>query len=74
MQSEIFNILSNQKRGADNEIQLTDAMERLSNEQDFFGFQLKGLTFDCGSKAGFIEANIAFFLARSDMRNHVLLY
>ncbi|WP_409361466.1 UTP--glucose-1-phosphate uridylyltransferase GalU [Bartonella heixiaziensis] len=71
LQPEIFNILSNQERGAGNEIQLTDAMVRLSNEQDFFGYQLEGLTFDCGSKAGFIEANVAFSLARADMHSQV---
>ncbi|MET3589685.1 UTP--glucose-1-phosphate uridylyltransferase [Bartonella silvatica] len=71
LQPEIFNILSDQKRGAGNEIQLTDAMVRLSNEQDFFGFQLEGHTFDCGSKSGFIEANVAFSLARSDICSQV---
>ncbi len=71
LQPEIFNILSNQERGTGNEIQLTDAMVRLSKEQDFFGFQLEGLTFDCGSKAGFIEANVAFSLARADMHSQV---
>ncbi|EJF83215.1 UTP--glucose-1-phosphate uridylyltransferase GalU [Candidatus Bartonella washoeensis] len=71
LQPEIFNILSNQERGAGNEIQLTDAMVRLSKKQDFFGFQLEGLTFDCGSKAGFIEANVAFSLARADMHSQV---
>ncbi|MET3560131.1 UTP--glucose-1-phosphate uridylyltransferase [Bartonella japonica] len=71
LQPEIFNILSNQKQGAGNEIQLTDAMVRLSKEQDFFGFQLEGITFDCGSKVGFIEANVAFSLARSDMYSQV---
>lgn len=46
-------------------------MIRLSNEQDFWGFQLDGRTFDCGSKAGFVEANVAFSLARADMHSHV---
>ncbi|WP_208441587.1 UTP--glucose-1-phosphate uridylyltransferase GalU [Bartonella raoultii] len=71
LQPEIFNILSHQERGVGNEIQLTDAMVRLSKEQDFFGFQLKGRTFDCGSRAGFIEANVAFSLARADMHSQV---
>ncbi|ENN91389.1 UTP--glucose-1-phosphate uridylyltransferase GalU [Bartonella schoenbuchensis] len=71
LQPEIFDILSNQERGAENEIQLTDAMVRLSNEQAFFGFQLDGYTFDCGSTTGFIEANVAFALARADMHQHV---
>ncbi|MCZ2203944.1 UTP--glucose-1-phosphate uridylyltransferase GalU [Bartonella sp. A05] len=71
LQPEIFDILSKQERGAGNEIQLTDAMMQLSNKQDFFGFQLRGHTFDCGSKAGFIEANVAFALARADMKQQV---
>ncbi|GAA4663662.1 UTP--glucose-1-phosphate uridylyltransferase [Bartonella pachyuromydis] len=71
LQPEIFNILSNQEQGAGNEIQLTDAMVRLSKEQDFFGFQSEGRTFDCGSRTGFIEANVAFSLARADMHSQV---
>ncbi|EJF83693.1 UTP--glucose-1-phosphate uridylyltransferase [Bartonella rattimassiliensis] len=71
LQPEIFNILSTQERGAGNEIQLTDAMIRLSNEQGFWGLQLEGRIFDCGSKAGFIEANVAFSLARADMHSYV---
>ncbi|WP_455480223.1 UTP--glucose-1-phosphate uridylyltransferase GalU [Bartonella sp. B23] len=71
LQPEIFNILSNQERGAGNEIQLTDAMVKLSNEQNFFGYKLEARTFDCGSKAGFIEANVAFSLARADIHNQV---
>ncbi|WP_455482204.1 UTP--glucose-1-phosphate uridylyltransferase GalU [Bartonella sp. B35(2025)] len=71
LQPEIFNILSSHERGAGNEIQLTDAMVRLSDKQDFFGFQLEGLTFDCGSKTGFIEANVAFSLGRVDMHGQV---
>ncbi|AQX28346.1 UTP--glucose-1-phosphate uridylyltransferase GalU [Bartonella sp. JB15] len=67
LQPEIFDILSDQKQGTGNEIQLTDAMVRLSNKQTFFGFQLDGYTFDCGSKIGFIEANVAFALSRTDM-------
>ncbi|AQX22545.1 UTP--glucose-1-phosphate uridylyltransferase [Bartonella sp. 11B] len=71
LQPEIFDILSDQKRGTGNEIQLTDAMVRLSNEQAFFGFQLDGRTFDCGSKIGFIEANVAFALSRTDMHQQL---
>lgn len=71
LQPEIFNILVNQERGTGNEIQLTDAMVQLSNKQDFFGFQSEGRTFDCGSRAGFIEANVAFSLARADMHTQI---
>lgn len=62
LQPEIFGILEDQKPGAGNEIQLTDAMLTLAKSQDFYGYTFTGDTFDCGSKTGFIEANIAFAL------------
>ncbi|MFT4347086.1 UTP--glucose-1-phosphate uridylyltransferase GalU [Bartonella ancashensis] len=71
LQPEIFDILSNQERGTGNEIQLTDAMVRLLDKQRFFGFQLDGRTFDCGSKIGFIEANVAFALSRHELHQQV---
>lgn len=67
LQPEIFSILENQERGAGNEIQLTDGMLRLHEQQSFYGYHFKGRTFDCGSPEGFIEANIAFALWRPDM-------
>jgi len=72
LQPEIFDILGNQERGAGNEIQLTDAMVRLSQVQPFHGQLFEGRMFDCGSKEGFIQANVAFALARNDIRNSVL--
>lgn len=72
LQPEIFDILGNQERGAGNEIQLTDAMVRLSQTQPFHGQLFEGRMFDCGSKEGFIQANVAFALARNDIRNSVL--
>ncbi|UCI19616.1 UTP--glucose-1-phosphate uridylyltransferase [Mesorhizobium sp. B2-1-8] len=71
LQPEIFQLLGNQQRGAGNEIQLTDAMVRLSQEQPFFAQPFKGRMFDCGSKEGFIQANVAFALARDDMKGPV---
>lgn len=71
LQSEIFGILENQATGAGGEIQLTDAMLRMAENEDFFGFHYKGLTFDCGSKEGFIAANVAFSLWRPDMSDNV---
>jgi UTP--glucose-1-phosphate uridylyltransferase len=67
LQPEIFDILSKQERGAGNEIQLTDGMLKLHNGQPFFGYHYRGRTFDCGSPEGFVEANVAFALARKDM-------
>jgi UTP--glucose-1-phosphate uridylyltransferase len=71
LQPEIFDILATQQRGAGNEIQLTDAMVRLSASQDFFASPFDGRMFDCGSKDGFIQANVAFALARDDIRDMV---
>ncbi len=72
LQPEIFSLLGNQQRGAGNEIQLTDAMVRLSKSQSFYAQPFNGRMFDCGSKEGFIEATIAFALARDDMKGPVL--
>ena len=71
LQPEIFEILDTQERGAGDEIQLTDAMVRLSQDQEFFAHPFEGRMFDCGSKEGFIQANVAFALARDDMRDLV---
>ena len=67
LQPEIFSILENQERGAGNEIQLTDGMLKLRQQQAFYGYNFGGRTFDCGSPEGFIEANVAFALWRPDM-------
>lgn len=69
LQPEIFDILEHQERGAGNEIQLTDAMLKLADEQPFHGFHFRGSTFDCGSPEGFIEANLAFGLERPETRD-----
>ncbi len=58
--SSIFEILDTQKSGKGGEIQITDAMARLLGDEDFYGLRFKGERFDCGSKAGFLEAQIAF--------------
>lgn len=71
LQPEIFDILENQTTGAGGEIQLTDAMITLAKEQDFYGFTFTGRTFDCGSKEGFIMANIAFSLWRKDIAEKI---
>ena len=67
LQPEIFAILEKQERGAGNEIQLTDGMLKLEKDQGFYGYHYRGRTFDCGSPEGFVEANVAFALARPDL-------
>ncbi|MGX7743884.1 UTP--glucose-1-phosphate uridylyltransferase GalU [Rhodopseudomonas parapalustris] len=68
LQPEIFQILATQERGAGGEIQLTDAMIGLSKTQKFYGVEFEGERHDCGSKAGFLRANIAFAMQRADLR------
>jgi UTP--glucose-1-phosphate uridylyltransferase len=72
LQPEIFTHLGQHQRGAGNEIQLTDAMIRLSESQPFFGCRYNGRTFDCGSKIGFLSANIAFALERPDLASDLV--
>lgn len=67
----VFGHLARQQRGAGGEIQLTDALARLIGEQPFHGVRFEGRRFDCGDKLGFIEANIAFGLARGDLGSDV---
>ena len=62
LQPEIFDLLADQGPGAGNEIQLTDAMKRLGEHQDFFAMRYDGRTFDTGSKIGFLVANLAYGL------------
>jgi UTP--glucose-1-phosphate uridylyltransferase len=71
LQPEIFDILAAQKRGAGGEIQLTDAMIELASRQAFYGLQFEGASFDCGSKVGFLSANVAYALAREDLAGEV---
>jgi UTP--glucose-1-phosphate uridylyltransferase len=67
LQPEIFEALGKQERGAGGEIQLTDAMLSLMAKQPFYGLKFEGQSFDCGSKIGFLAANVAYALARPDI-------
>ena len=67
LQPEVMRILDNPVRGAGGEIQLTDAMAQLIGKQPFHGYTFDGRRFDCGDKAGFIQANLALALERSDI-------
>ena len=67
LQPEILDFLEKQDRGAGGEIQLTDAMIELSRTQPFYGLKFAGRSFDCGSKIGFLAANVSYALARSDI-------
>jgi UTP--glucose-1-phosphate uridylyltransferase len=67
LQPEIFPLLERQSAGAGGEIQITDAMLKLAETQPFFGYRFDGRIFDCGSKIGFLTANVAYALARTDI-------
>jgi UTP--glucose-1-phosphate uridylyltransferase len=67
LQPEIFGLLQTQQKGAGGEIQLTDALLRLLEKQPGYGFQFEGRTYDCGSKLGFLTANVAYALDRPDL-------
>lgn len=67
LQPEVFGFLDKKERGAGGEIQLTDSMAKLIGTQPFHGLRFEGVRYDCGDKIGFIEANIAYALARADI-------
>ena len=67
LQPEIFDILEKVEKGAGGEIQLTDGMIALAGSQAFHGVRFDGRTYDCGSKIGFLAANLAFALDRPEL-------
>jgi len=67
LQPEVMRILETQEKGAGGEIQLTDAMAQLIGNQPFHGFTFDGQRYDCGDKAGYIQANLAIALSRADI-------
>jgi UTP--glucose-1-phosphate uridylyltransferase len=69
LQPEIFSVLAEQESGAGGEIQLTDAMIKLAarKDQPFHAVRFDGEIFDCGSKIGWLTANVAYALKRPDL-------
>ncbi|WP_166417690.1 UTP--glucose-1-phosphate uridylyltransferase GalU [Cochlodiniinecator piscidefendens] len=71
----VLNNLNTMKSGAGGEIQLTDAIgTELENGRDVYGYRFRGQRYDCGSKAGFLQATVAFALARPDLRGEFSQY
>jgi UTP--glucose-1-phosphate uridylyltransferase len=71
LQPQVFDHLSSHRRGAGGEIQLTDAIAAMIGEVPVHGFRFEGRRFDCGDKAGFITANLAFALQRPDLVDQI---
>ncbi|HUZ63525.1 MAG TPA: UTP--glucose-1-phosphate uridylyltransferase GalU [Acetobacteraceae bacterium] len=68
---QVIDYLAAMERGAGNEVQLTDAMAKLIGASPFHGLRFEGRRFDCGDKAGYLEAQIAFGLRRPDLADAV---
>ena len=67
---KVLQNLNKIKSGAGGEVQLTDAIaQELTEERDVYGYRFRGQRFDCGSKAGFLQATVAFGLAREDLQD-----
>ncbi|RAH98977.1 UTP--glucose-1-phosphate uridylyltransferase [Acuticoccus sediminis] len=67
LKPRIFDLLAKQEKGAGGEIQITDSMLTLMREDGFKGLRFQGTTYDCGSKIGFLAANLAYGLSRPDL-------
>jgi UTP--glucose-1-phosphate uridylyltransferase len=71
LQPEVMRTLETQGKGAGGEIQLTDAMAQMIGNQPFHAVTFNGKRYDCGSKVGYIEANLAIALEREDMADEI---
>lgn len=71
LQPEVMGLLGRHQKGAGGEIQLTDGMAALIGQQPFHGVTFDGRRFDCGSQAGYVEANLALALEREDIGAHI---
>lgn len=67
LQPDIFAILKQTGRGAGGEIQLTDAIQKMAEQQSVHGFRFDGVRYDCGSKLGFLQATIQYALKHDDL-------
>jgi UTP--glucose-1-phosphate uridylyltransferase len=67
LQPEVMQILDKKETGAGGEVQLTDAMAQMIDNQPFHAVTFDGARYDCGSKVGYVEANLALALERDDM-------
>ena len=71
---EIFQILENQKPGAGNEIQLTDAIDTLNKTQRVFAREFKGKRYDVGDKFGFMKTSIDYALKHPQVKDDLKQY
>ncbi|MEO3479597.1 UTP--glucose-1-phosphate uridylyltransferase GalU [Phaeobacter sp. CAU 1743] len=75
LEPSVLRNLNKMKQGAGGEIQLTDAIARdIEKDVPVYGYRFRGQRFDCGSKAGFLQATVSFALAREELRDELLGY
>ena len=75
LEPSVLRNLNKMKSGSGGEIQLTDAIAQdIGSETPVYGYRFRGQRFDCGSKAGFLQATVAFALARDDLRDDLSRY
>ena len=74
MTPEIFGMLETQQPGAGNEIQLTDAIDRLNKVQRVFAHEFKGDRFDVGYKFGYLKTSIQFGLKHPEVKDELTAY
>jgi UTP--glucose-1-phosphate uridylyltransferase len=70
----IFDILENTRPGKGGEIQLTDALKELAQQEDVYAYNFEGRRYDVGDKQGFLQATVEFALRRDDLREEFLKY
>ena len=71
LDDKIFDVLEKQERGASHEIQLTDAISSQIGKIPCFGYKINDERFDCGSKLGFLQANVSYALSRNDLNSNL---
>lgn len=70
----IFDLLQTQNKGAGGEIQLTDAIARMLDDEAVLAWEFEGKRFDCGDKLGYLEATVAYGLAHPELRDGFAAY
>ena len=71
LQPDIFEYLNRHEKGAGGEVQLTDAIAKSMNSVALNGLRFNGRRFDCGTKRGFVAANVAFAMSHDHLRQHI---
>ena len=74
LEPDIFTFLNKQKIGVGGEIQLTDGIQYLLKKKNVFGYEFNGERFDCGSKLGFIKANLGYGFLDNDIKDELKMY